>query len=50
LLWAVSAADGKMLAKHELTAAPVFDGMAAAGKRLYLATVDGALQCLGSAN
>jgi hypothetical protein len=31
-------------------AAPVFDGMAAAGGRLYLSTVDGAVVCLGKAD
>jgi outer membrane protein assembly factor BamB len=47
LLWAVAAADGKMLAECELAAAPMFDGMAAAGGRLYLTTVDGTVVCLG---
>jgi outer membrane protein assembly factor BamB len=45
LLWAVSAADGGKLAEYKLDAPPVFDGMAAAGGRLYLSTVDGHLQC-----
>ncbi len=46
-LWAVSTADGKPLAQHKLEAPPVFDGMAAAGGRLYLATTDGRLLCYG---
>jgi len=46
LLWAVSADDGEKLATLELDTIPVFDGMAAAGGRLYLATVDGRLICL----
>jgi hypothetical protein len=46
-LLAVSAADGKIQAQHSLEAAPVFDGMAAAGGRLYLATLDGKILCLG---
>jgi hypothetical protein len=45
LLWAVSAADGEKLAEHDLDAPPVFDGMAAASGRLYLATQDGAVRC-----
>ncbi|MBN2474025.1 MAG: PQQ-binding-like beta-propeller repeat protein [Pirellulales bacterium] len=43
----VSAADGNVLRAWELGATPTFDGMAAAGGRLYLTTVDGAVLCLG---
>jgi hypothetical protein len=46
-LWAVSTADGSILARHDLAVAPVFDGMAAADKRLYLATLDGEVCCFG---
>ncbi len=46
LLWAVSAEDGSRLAEIELDAPPVFDGMAAAGGRLYLTTIDGHVECL----
>ena len=46
-LMAISAVDGKKLAAVELGAAPVFDGMAAAKGRLYLATLDGKVLCLG---
>ncbi len=42
-----SAADGKELRKLALPAAPVLDGMAAAGGRLYLSTKDGVLRCFG---
>jgi outer membrane protein assembly factor BamB len=45
LLWAVSAADGTKLAEQKLGGVPVFDGMAAAGGRLYMATTDGTVQC-----
>ena len=45
VLWAVSAGDGMKLAEYKLPAPPVFDGMAAAAGRLYLATIDGAVQC-----
>jgi len=41
LLRAVATDDGSTLAEYELPAPPVFDGMAAAAGRLYLATVDG---------
>jgi hypothetical protein len=46
-LLAVSATDGRPLAAYELGAMPVFDGLAAAGGRLYLSTVDGQVLCLG---
>ena len=45
LLWAVSAADGHKLAELRLKALPAFDGMAAAGGRLYLVTTDGKVLC-----
>ena len=44
---ASSAEDGQCLAAYELGCMPTFDGMAAAGGRLYLTTVDGKLLCLG---
>ena len=47
LLWAVSAADGNKLAEHKLDAPPAWDGLAAAGGRLYLSQVDGTVVCLG---
>jgi hypothetical protein len=47
LLWAVSAEDGKRLAELPLDAPPVLDGLIAADGRLYMATVDGRLLCLG---
>jgi outer membrane protein assembly factor BamB len=47
-LWAFSAADGKELSTLKLDAAPVFDGMAAAGGKLYLSTRDGRLRCFGA--
>jgi len=45
LLWAISAADGTKLAEQRLASVPVFDGLAAAGGRLYMATVDGKVLC-----
>ena len=47
-LWAVSAADGKRVAGYRLDTLPVFDGMAAANGRLYLATTDGRVLCLAA--
>jgi len=45
VLWATSAVDGRKLAEIKLDAAPVWDGMAAAGEHLYLATKDGKITC-----
>ena len=45
LLWVVST-DGTKLAEHKLKSIPVFDGMAAAGGRLYMATTDGKVICM----
>ena len=47
VLWAVSTADGAVLAEHKLDALPVFDGMAAAGGRLYLTTTEGKVLSMG---
>jgi len=47
VLRAVSAADGRQLAELPLDGVPVFDGMAAAGGRLFLVTVDGRALCFG---
>jgi outer membrane protein assembly factor BamB len=46
-LCAFSAADGKKLSSLKLPAPPVFDGMAAAGGKLYLSCQDGKLRCFG---
>jgi outer membrane protein assembly factor BamB len=45
-LLAVSAADGSVLAEYPLDSPPVFDGLAAAGGRLYLCTRSGQIVCL----
>jgi hypothetical protein len=45
LLWAVSADGGKTLAKCDLAAPPVFDGLIAACGRLYMTTTDGRIIC-----
>jgi len=46
VLWAISGADGKKLAEYKLRAAPVFDGLAAAGGRLYISLRSGRLVCM----
>ena len=44
---AVSATDGKPLAEYELSAAPIWDGIALANGQLYISLADGTVQCLG---
>ncbi|MCB1063270.1 MAG: PQQ-binding-like beta-propeller repeat protein, partial [Verrucomicrobiae bacterium] len=41
VLWAVSTATGEKLRELKLPALPVWDGMAVAGDRLFIATTDG---------
>ena len=48
LLNVYSATDGSLIKSHQLDAAPVFDGLSAAGGCLYLVTQDGRLICFGS--
>jgi hypothetical protein len=45
-LLVVQADNGETLADHPLPSPPVFDGMAAAGGRLYLSAKDGQVICL----
>jgi len=45
VLQLVSAADGSTLAKYQIDALPIWDGMAAANGRLYLSTTDGSVLC-----
>ncbi len=47
LLWVAWAADGSKRGEYKLKSAPVWDGMAAAGGRLYLSASDGRLTCMG---
>lgn len=47
VLRAVNTADGSTLAEYTLEAQPVFDGMIAAGGRLYLTLRDGSVCCWG---
>ena len=48
LLWSVAVADGRKLAEIKLDAEPVFDGLIAAGGRLFMTTRDGRVLCLGN--
>jgi outer membrane protein assembly factor BamB len=47
-LLVLSAVDGKLLAEYPLDSPPAFDGLAAAGGKLYLATTDGRIVCFGT--
>jgi hypothetical protein len=48
-LLANAASDGKMLSETRLEAAPVEEGIAVAGGRLFLIARDGSLLCLSQA-
>lgn len=48
LLLAVSKQEGKTLAAYRLDSPPVFDGLIAADGRLFAATMDGHVLCLGA--
>jgi hypothetical protein len=45
-LLCVSPTDGSTIASRELRSSPVFDGMAIANGRLYMATKQGSVVCL----
>ena len=47
-LWVLSKADGKVVARYALDTIPVFDGMAVAGDRLFISTVDGRVLCFAA--
>jgi outer membrane protein assembly factor BamB len=47
VLYAVDSATGKKLGEQKLDAPPVLNGIAAANGRLFLATTDGKLICVG---
>jgi len=47
-LVAVAVEDGAIRSERELPAAPVLDGMASAGGRLYSSLKDGTVICLGN--
>ena len=45
LMWAISAANGKKLAEYRLESLPVWDGLVAAGGRLFMSTMNGEIVC-----
>jgi hypothetical protein len=45
VLWAASAETGEKLAEYKLDAPPAWDGLAAAGGRLFLTLADGRIRC-----
>jgi outer membrane protein assembly factor BamB len=47
ILLGVRPSDGTTLVETKLDAQPVFDGMAVARGKIYMATVDGAVVCIG---
>ena len=47
VLWALSAKDGEKIREKKLDVLPVFDGMIAAGGKLFMSTVDGKVVSLG---
>ncbi len=47
ILRTVSATDGRKLTERNLDVTPVFDGMAIANGRIYMALTDGSVLCLG---
>jgi outer membrane protein assembly factor BamB len=46
MIWVVDARDGGKVAEYEMDAAAVWDGMAAANRRLYISTIDGSIICM----
>lgn len=48
VLTAVSSADGQETGVYRLQSPPVYNGMAAAAGKLYIATTDGHVLCMGS--
>jgi len=47
MVWVVTTRDGSKVAEYEMSAAAVWDGMAAANKHLYISTIDGNVLCMG---
>jgi len=45
-LWRINAEDGEVIRTLHLTAAPVFDGLIAAGGRVFISQEDGTVVCL----
>ena len=47
-LWTYSSADGTKLSELPVDDAPIFDGLAAAGGKVYLATKSGQVMCFNA--
>jgi outer membrane protein assembly factor BamB len=47
ILWMVNTKNGNKLTEMKLESPPVFDGMAVAGGKIFMATLDGRIICLG---
>ena len=47
-LWMLSTVDGNKLGSYSLPAAPVRDGLAVAGGKIYVSLQDGSVVCLGA--
>jgi outer membrane protein assembly factor BamB len=47
VLYVLSREDGSKVAEYQLPAAPVYDGLAAAGGRLFLTLTNGSVICIG---
>ena len=47
ILWAVSTGDGEKRTELKLPSLPVWDGMAVANNKLFIATKDGKVLCYG---
>jgi hypothetical protein len=50
VMWAVSAESGKKYSEWKLDSLPVWDGMIAAGGRLYMAKMNGELVCFSGSD
>jgi len=48
LLWSIAAKDGSKLYELKLDSPPRWDGLVAAGRRLYMAAMDGTVRAFGS--
>ena len=47
MLWVYAAGTGEKLGEYDLDSPPEFNGMAAAGERLFICTTDGRVVCMG---
>ena len=47
LLRAVATSDGTLISNMQIPSLPVWDGMVAARGKLYIATMDGSVVCMG---